>query len=187
MFHVYYADSTTLPQEVLTRWLPRIDPQKALRIRRMHLSDAKASMTGELLLRYGMRDCFSIPPSELRTGADANGKPQVLSHPGVYFNISHSGGHCICAVSDHPVGADLQQIRPVRFCRLAQRFFTPAEWAAFQAMGETEDAFFTLWARKEALGKLTGLGLRQLDRPAEGVIVLEENFQNCKICVMTSP
>ena len=66
------------------------------------------------------------------------------------------------------------------------RFFTPEELGLFAQWGATEDAFFTLWARKEALGKLSGRGLRP-GATEQGVIVLEKSFQNCKICVMSSP
>lgn len=186
MVQLYYTDSQTLSPAVLERWLPRIHPEKAERLRRSKLEDAKASIAGELLLRYGMWKTFGISPKSLQTAPDVTGKPQVISHEGVHFNISHSGFHCICAVSDCPVGVDLQEIRPIRFQKLANRFFTPEELGLFAQWGATEDAFFTLWARKEALGKLSGRGLRP-GATEQGVIVLEKSFQNCKICVMSSP
>lgn len=187
MVRLYYADSAGLGLDVFDRWILRIDREKADRIRRMRPVDGKASLTGELLLRYGAWKCFGIAPAALRTGVDKLGKPQVISHDGVHFNVSHSGSRCICAVADMPVGVDLQEMRPVRHDRLAERFFTEAEQAAYRGMGGTADAFFTVWARKEALGKLTGQGLRPGAASNSGKIVLEESFQNCKICVVCSP
>ena len=187
MVQIYYADSAGLSEAVLERWLARIDPAKAERICRMRPDDAKASMTGELLLRYGAWQLFGISPTSLQTAEDSLGKPQVISHQGVHFSISHTGTLCLCAVGDVAVGADIQRVVPVRHHRLAERYFTPAELAAYRGAGETEDAFFTLWAKKEAFGKLTGLGLRPAgDKAALPYNVeLETEFQNCKVCVLS--
>ncbi len=187
MVQLYYTDSAGMTPEVFARWLMRIDRQKAERIRRMRPVDGKASLAGELLLRYGAWKCFGIAPDALRTGTDQLGKPQVVSHEGVHFNISHSGSRCICAVADLPVGVDLQEVRPVRRERLVLRFFTAAEQAEYRALGGTEDAFFTLWTRKEALGKLTGAGLRRQAAPPNANIVAEGSFRACKICVVCGP
>lgn len=186
MLATYCTDAFGLPQSVFDRWISRIAPGKAERLQRICPEQAKVSMTGELLLRYGMWKTFGIVPSELKTVVDHNGKPQVASHSGVHFNISHTGTLCLCAVADRPVGADIQAIRPVRHEQLAARYFSQQEQAQYRLAGATQEAFFTVWARKEALGKLTGRGLR----PGEDgpyVIALEKNFQNCKICVITRP
>ena len=42
--------------------------------------------------------------------AGVHGKPAAAGLPGFHFNISHSGGIGVCALSDRPVGADLQRI-----------------------------------------------------------------------------
>lgn len=183
MIRLYYVNSATLSQAVAEQWLLRLDPQKAERLSRMQIIDRNASLAGELLLRHGMWEVFRIAPRTLRCAPDSLGKPQVVSHDGVHFNISHSGSHCLCAISDHPVGIDCQMIRPVRHSRLAERFFTEEEQRDYRSLGGDEDAFFTVWARKEALGKLSGYGLRPSPAGGTGKVVYETTYQNCKICV----
>lgn len=78
-----------------------------------------------------------------------------------YFSLSHSHGTIFVALSDAPIGADVEFIdEKKRSDRLAERFFSDNE--------KGED-FFTVWTRKEAYVKMTGEGicsLRSLDTTA---------------------
>jgi 4'-phosphopantetheinyl transferase len=79
-----------------------------------------------------------------------HGKP---STKGAEFSVSHSGGKIVVAVTESvPVGVDVEEIRETR---------DSAALAAY-VLAETEssDGFFTTWARKEAVTKATGDGLR---------------------------
>jgi len=75
----------------------------------------------------------------------AEGKPYLLGHP-VYFSLSHSKTHALCAVGDIPVGCDIETHRDVS--AYTQRRILGAEEAA-------ED-FFTYWTLKESYFKLHG-------------------------------
>ncbi len=89
------------------------------------------------------------------------GKPFLQGCPW-YFSLSHSGDYVLCAFSRREVGADLQRIESVDTGKLAGRFFAAQECKALEACGTERSGrrlFFELWARKEALGKLTGQGL----------------------------
>ncbi len=103
------------------------------------------------------------------------GKPFLQGCPW-YFSLSHSGDYVLCAFSRREVGADLQRIESVDTGKLAGRFFAGQECKALEACGTElfgRRLFFELWARKEALGKLTGqgvagmLGRNMLERGAE--------------------
>ncbi len=103
------------------------------------------------------------------------GKPFLQGCPW-YFSLSHSGDYVLCAFSRREVGADLQRIESVDTGKLAGRFFAAQECKALEACGTERSGrrlFFELWARKEALGKLTGqgvagmLGRNMLERGAE--------------------
>lgn len=86
------------------------------------------------------------------------GKPRFVSGP--QFNISHSGGLAVCALSDSPVGVDIERLRPMRDpIALADRFFAPAEKAAIRASEAPSEAFLEVWVRKEAFLKLSGRGI----------------------------
>ena len=76
------------------------------------------------------------------------GKPYFPDHPDVHFNLSHTAGAVLVALSDRPVGADIEHIRPV-----SQR--------AMRRLADvgTERAFFQSWVRREALAKRSGTGV----------------------------
>jgi 4'-phosphopantetheinyl transferase superfamily len=81
---------------------------------------------------------------------DANGKPQLIG-AAVHFNVSHSGELALVAVSDAPVGVDIEQQRaiadPVAFARRLH----------FETADPRE--LMRLWCRKEAWLKARGIGL----------------------------
>jgi 4'-phosphopantetheinyl transferase len=92
------------------------------------------------------------------------GKPFVVGRA-VSFNLSHSGALAAVAVTaERDVGVDVQERRPVRRQDgVARRVMTAAELDRYLALpdGERLDFLLWLWARKEALVKATGQGLRR--------------------------
>ena len=62
------------------------------------------------LYRDKAREKRDVPPDIGTVFIGKNGKPMTN---GCYFNISHSHGLVACAVSDVPVGIDVEKIRPV--------------------------------------------------------------------------
>lgn len=77
------------------------------------------------------------------------GKP-VYPEGDVHFSLSHSGPYVFCTLGDTPLGADIQEPRPVRLS-MARRF-CPEEQAYLQALPDAEqtEALLRLWCRKEA-------------------------------------
>lgn len=108
-----------------------------------------------------------IPPDAV-VAETVLGKPYWRDFPGVQFNLSHSGPYGVCAVSDAPVGVDVELIRPLRQ-DVAKRFFTETEqgWLARRPPKE----FFCLWTRKESFSKALGKGLTL---PMQSFSVLDE-------------
>ena len=154
--------------------LERLSPgrrEKALRLRR-ELPRLQSIGAGLLLARF-------FPGRDPVTGP--NGKP--LLPGGREFCLSHSGTLAVIALDDAPVGADVQQVRPVPEAVL-RRVLSPAE-------RETGD-FFALWTRKEAVLKCLGTGLdrdlRSLEvladmtEPDDTVLFLHtERYKDCVI------
>ena len=86
------------------------------------------------------------------------GKPQLAAQHAVHFNVAHSHGLWMAAISRRtPIGIDVEQIRDdIPFDALARRFFQPdKEWAAAPNLGAV--SFFRFWTRREALLKAHGL------------------------------
>lgn len=95
------------------------------------------------------------------------GKPWFPARPDCRFSLSHSGRLGLCAVSEHPVGADVERLRPRRET-LPRYVLDDREFAWFRARGCAWGDFYTLWTLKEARVKCTGEGLR---RPAREIAV----------------
>ncbi|MBQ2436625.1 MAG: 4'-phosphopantetheinyl transferase superfamily protein, partial [Clostridia bacterium] len=89
----------------------------------------------------------------------AHGKPSMQDDP-PFFNLSHSGAVTVLAVSDAPVGVDLEHIADVRES-VARRFFPEAFRQELDAAPEDQrpETFFRLWTRLEAALKLDSRGL----------------------------
>ena len=86
------------------------------------------------------------------------GKPYFPGRPEVCFNLSHSHGWALCAVSEKAVGCDIEVVRPRR-PGLPRHVLSGAECAWFEERGSRWEDFFTLWTLKEARVKCTGEGL----------------------------
>ncbi|HEX4454970.1 MAG TPA: 4'-phosphopantetheinyl transferase superfamily protein [Kofleriaceae bacterium] len=81
---------------------------------------------------------------------DAAGKPQLVGGA-IHFNLSHSGELAVVAVSDAPVGIDVEQQRAIA---------DPAAFARrFQFDTTDQRELMRLWCRKEAWLKARGIGL----------------------------
>ena len=84
------------------------------------------------------------------------GKPYFPDAKGIFCSVSHTPGYWGCAVSDAPIGLDMEKIRDCAYAAIAKRFFHPEE-AAFAQQGP--EAFFLVWTAKESYVKLLGQGI----------------------------
>ena len=114
-----------------------------------------------LLARY-----LNADPSQLSFRYNPHGKPALAAfwdHAGIRFNLSHSEGLALYAVSRHrEVGIDLEFIRPhLAQEPMAEGFFSPREVAMLRSLPAPiqPEAFFHCWTRKEAFLKALGQGL----------------------------
>ena len=84
------------------------------------------------------------------------GKPYFPDAPEIACSISHTDGYWACAISDGPVGLDIEKMRQCPAQKVARRFFHPQE-ALFAA--KSQQAFFQVWTAKESYVKLLGRGI----------------------------
>ena len=108
---------------------------------------------GRALLRRALAD--QDLPADLAVAVDSDGKPYLPDAPGFHFSIAHCGTRVICAVSDVPVGCDLERERMLKH-DISRRICTASERDAIR----TNADLFTLWTGKEAAVKAVGRGLR---------------------------
>ena len=77
-----------------------------------------------------------------------------------HFSISHTRHHAFCVLSRKEVGMDAEELDRTVHLKLADKIFSPAERAQYDAAPDKHKAFLTFWVLKEAQAKLTGEGLR---------------------------
>ncbi|NLF27595.1 MAG: hypothetical protein GX592_06820 [Clostridiales bacterium] len=91
------------------RWLPSVSAQRARHIREYRRpSDRRRSLGAELALDAALRarvPDYAPPP---RYRYLDGGKPELLSGP-PYISLAHAGNFAICAISDAPVGVDIEE------------------------------------------------------------------------------
>ena len=139
------------------------------RAERFHFArDRVRFLRGRAALRHLLAGYAGREPHALVFAQGAHGKP-ALPGTGLEFNLSHSGGCAVLAVTrGRRVGVDMERIRAERATlAVARRFFAPAEAAAVAAATPAERplTFFRCWTRKEAYVKARGEGLSlPLDR-----------------------
>lgn len=123
--------------------------------------DGMRFMLGRVRLRQLLGGYLASDPSALKLTTLPQGKP-VLAEPALSFNLSHSGDLALLAITRTlPLGVDLEQLRPeLDWKPLAKRYFSPREQLTLQDLppDQQNEAFFTIWTRKEAWLKASGCG-----------------------------
>jgi 4'-phosphopantetheinyl transferase len=105
-----------------------------------------------------------VAPERLSFSYNEYGKPSLSGqHSGLRFNLSHSGGIALVAVTlERELGVDLEQYSESKADEaVAEKYFSPREFACFDAVSEDlrTRVFLNCWTRKEAYIKARGMGL----------------------------
>ena len=87
-----------------------------------------------------------------------HGKPTIVGHQDIYFNLSHCREAVICAVSDKPVGIDIECIREFKDS-LVHYTMNDQEVQQIEQAARPNMEFIRLWTMKEAKLKLIGSGI----------------------------
>lgn len=139
--------------------MARISEQRREKVMLMRNErDRRLSVAAYLLLcdaletEYGM----TTPPHfDFHDG----GKPFIAGRWDICFSMSHCRCGVACAVSDRPVGIDIETIRPYRH-ELAERVMNAEEMGVITSSPHPEIEFIRLWTMKESFLKMTGMGIR---------------------------
>ena len=109
------------------------------------------------LLKQGLREVYGItenPTFEY----NEHGKPSIVGHPEIHFNLSHCKHAAVCAISDKPVGIDVECIREYKE-GLLRYTMNDDEVCKIESTENPAAAFIRLWTMKEATMKLVGTGI----------------------------
>ena len=123
-----------------------------------HELGRKTCAAAYLLLCQGLRREYGIEePPVFEYGE--HGKPAIVGHPEICFNMSHCREAALCVLSDRPVGVDVESIR--RYSEsLARYTMNDREMQLILKARRPEVEFTRLWTLKEAVVKRSGEGIR---------------------------
>ena len=161
MTQIFLSEIETLMnRETILSYFPflsQIRREKLLRLRSD--SDRTQSILSELLLRKVAGDFLDIKGEEISLAEAPSGKPYFPLSPKYHFSLSHTEGAVLVAVSDQPIGVDIEHYRFVEEA-VFDRVLTPNERKAMLLHGsDVKASFLEIWTRKEAYLKWTGEGL----------------------------
>ena len=138
--------------------LPQLSEQRreqALKFK--HDQGRKTCAMAYLLLCRALREEYGLTEKPLFEYGE-HGKPAIVGHPDIHFNVSHCREAVVCAVSDRPVGIDVESIREFKDS-LVRYTMNDLELQRISQAERPEVAFIRLWTMKEAKLKLTGEGI----------------------------
>ena len=100
-------------------------------------------------------------------GYTEKGKPFLLDRPDIHFSISHTKNAILVAISDAPIGVDIEAFRSPSAALIARTMnateqaaiATADGWNIHRTPGTREALFSAIWTRKEAVLKLRGTGI----------------------------
>lgn len=122
---------------------------------------AKKRLYTGAFLQYVLAKETGIFTERLQYEYNEWGKPALVGSD-IHFNLSHSGEYVVLAVSDQPIGIDVEH-KTKNYESLAKRCFCPEEYADIVSVDtreEQEKRFLEYWTMKEAYIKLRGEGMR---------------------------
>lgn len=129
--------------------------QQALKFK--HEQGQRLCVLAYRLLKQGLQQAYGIMENPLFE-YNEHGKPAIVGHPEINFNLSHCKDAAICVISDQPVGVDVESIREYKES-LVNYTMNDEEIHLIESAENPAAAFIRLWTMKEATMKLIGTGI----------------------------
>ncbi|HEX6042921.1 MAG TPA: 4'-phosphopantetheinyl transferase superfamily protein [Pyrinomonadaceae bacterium] len=153
-------------EQPLGRFIGMLDPDELTRANRFHFEkDRRHFIVARGFLRALLGRYLTSEPKELKFVYGAYGKPALEQEGSLRFNMSHSHGMALYALTEgRDVGVDVEYMRAdFTGDDIARRFFSPFEVQSLCGLPDQHrvESFFRCWTRKEAYIKATGRGLSQ--------------------------
>ncbi len=126
------------------------------------LAQRQRLIAGHGLARRVLVEHLGSELSDWRLNAASGEPPGVADHPDLYLSLTHSGEWYACALSDQPIGVDIEVLKTQRDVpAMAEIICNKAEIHQLSDLNEAKQAshFARLWTLKEAALKQQGLGL----------------------------
>ena len=109
-----------------------------------------------MLLREGLASDYGVN-DEIRFSFNREGKPFLANHPEIHFNLSHCKKGVACAISNSPVGIDIEEI--LYDDEVARYILSEEEYREVTTSANKAESFTKKWTEKESYLKMLGCGL----------------------------
>lgn len=146
-----------LSETAFHRLYKNLPQERQKRINRYRLiQDKNAAVVSWAMAQYLLKKEFGLVNWSVTY--NAYGKPLLKDYPDIYFNISHCKNGCLCAVSDQPIGVDIQDITKFHWS-IAEHACCFEELKVLESVEDPAQSFTTMWTIKESILKMTGYGI----------------------------
>lgn len=147
--------------EAVREMLPLVSEQRRQQaLRYSHTFGRFCCLKSYLMLLELLSTVYpELDTSKPEFGYTAQGKPFLLARPDIHFSISHTKNAILVAISDAPIGVDIEAFRSPSAALIARTMNATEQAAILQPSGTREALFSAIWTRKEAVLKLRGTGI----------------------------
>jgi 4'-phosphopantetheinyl transferase len=166
--HLWHLDPTEIRDpRLLAEYSRLLSPEESSRQARfVFAKDRHTDLVSRALVRATLSRYTGIDPRDWVFHRNEAGRPEVVGPPNalpLHFNLSHTDGMVVCAITDQSsIGVDVEN-REVAGEKLdlADHYFATSEVAALSSLPPTQrpGRFVDLWTLKESYLKARGLGL----------------------------
>jgi len=185
-----------LPQAILSFGMER--KNELLKIK--NISKVMESVAATILMNQLLLDSGYATDDLVK---DKNGAPRLIKQTQLHCSISHSKEYVACAISNQPIGIDIQIMKDINYTSIAKRFFHPQEIKCLSKVSENSlENFYQIWTSKESYLKMLGFGLKRdlhsfysnlekkqifdLDEICVGNLFLK-SYEQYMLCICTKP
>lgn len=168
-----YTYISSITNDEFTRYYLLMNNEKQKKVAAYkNIDDKKRTIAGEILARKMISSFCNVFPEDVFFELGLHGKPYVKNLD-VEFNISHSDEMVVCAISDKPVGIDVEMIRPID-TNILRILCTDVDLEYIFGNGTITNnipcnfddqqlcRFYEVWTAKEAYFKCVGTGIKNL-------------------------
>ena len=151
-----FDDMAQVTETEVQRMLPLVNEQRRIEaLKYKHLFGQFACLKSWLMLKELLKP---LGINNLEMSQNEHGKPYLIHHTNVHFNLSHCKNGIAVVVDFSPVGIDIEYFRKSNL-DLVKKTMNPAEAEWIRSSANPVEAFTQYWTKKEAVVKLRGTGL----------------------------
>lgn len=155
MHIIIFDDMEQATEEEVRRMLPLVSEERRRQALQFRFVFGQFACLKSYLM---LADALPVAWRPLRFSTGPYGKPSLVGHADVHFNLSHCQHGIAVIVHNRPVGIDIERFHHAEQA-LVERTMNGQEQRLIAQSNHPDEAFTALWTKKEAVLKLKGTGI----------------------------